>query len=383
MYGFVAIAVAAVVSISTGGLAPRDNHGSPASVRVFGERNGPPHIVFACDGSTGELESLFSQPEVISNLRDLAAGIALALPDLSADRARIVRQLNSAGIPVTAWLALPGEQGYYLNASNAPEAAARFAAFQTWTNTYGLRWAGVGLDIEPRIQDFGAAQNSKWRLALTLLKRYFDMERIRRAKQSYSSLIREIQAQGHPVETYQFPFLADARRVRSTLLERLTGIVDVKGDREVLMIYTSFNQQLDSGLIWAYGPDAQAIAIGSTSGPAAPPQFKPLHWEEFSRDLVVASHFTHEIGVYNLAGCVQQGFLPRLKTMDWNQSADIPAESIRKAIQLRARIQGALWLGSHLLYFVAVFLIAILWIPARHRRQRRLPSSPVARQNPS
>jgi hypothetical protein len=29
--------------------------------------------------------------------------------------------------------------------------------------------------------------------------------------------------------------------------------VDVRGDREVLMVYTSFNQSLDSAWIWAYG----------------------------------------------------------------------------------------------------------------------------------
>jgi hypothetical protein len=43
--------------------------------------------------------------------------------------------------------------------------------------------------------------------------------------------------------------------------------VDVRGEREVLMVYTSFNQSLDSALIWVYGPDAQAIAVGSTTVP--------------------------------------------------------------------------------------------------------------------
>jgi hypothetical protein len=355
MASWLAFTAATILVISTGGFPQAPSNGSPGDIRVSGNANSPPHIVFACDGSTSELESLFSQPGVISDLKALDAGIALALPDLS-----------------TAWLALPGEQGYYLNAGNAPEAAAHFTAFQTWTSAYGLQWAGVGLDIEPNIQEFGALRSSKWRLAWTLFRRYFDMERIRRAKESYSSLIREIQSQGYPVETYQFPFLADARRVHSTLLERLAGIVDFKGNREVLMIFTSFNYRLASALIWVYGPDAQAIAIGSTSGPDAAPRFTPLHWEEFSRDLIVASHFSREIGVYNLRGSVQQGFLPRLKTLNWNQSVDIPAESIRKATQFRARIQRALWLGSHLPYFAVAALIAITWILAHRSRRRRL-----------
>jgi hypothetical protein len=384
MSSWLTLTATTILSLSTAGFAQSPSNASSGDIHITSQNGaGPPRIFFACDGSTTELESLFSEPNVISNLKAIDAGIALSLPDLSADRARIVRQLNSAGIPVTAWLTLPGEQGYYLNAGNAPEAAARFAVFQTWTSTYGLRWAGVGLDIEPSIQEFASIQSSKSRLAWTLIKRYFDMERIKRARESYSFLIRKIQADGYPVETYQFPFIADARKTHSTLLERLAGIVDAKGDREVLMIYTSFNQRLDSALIWVYGPDAQAIAIGSTSGPEAAPRFTPLHWEEFSRDLIVASHFSRVIGVYNLQGSVQQGFLPRLKTMNWNQSVDIPAESIRKATQFRARIQRMLWLGSHLPYFAVAILIAITWILARRRRRRRLQTSPATQQNPT
>ncbi len=169
--------------------------------------------------------------------------------------------------------------------------------------------------------------------------------------------------------------------VHSTLLERLAGIVDVRGDREVLMIYTSFNKRLDSALIWVYGPDAQAIAVGVTSGSDAAPRFAPLNWEEFSRDLIVANHFSHVVGVYNLAGCVHQGFLPRLRTMNWNQPVEIPAESIRRATQLRARIQRAIWLVAHLPYFAAAILIAIIWILV-WRRRRRFQRLLRTQQNP-
>jgi hypothetical protein len=392
MASWLALTATAVLSLaspafalSTTAFAQTITNTSPEDIHITGKDTaGPPRIVFACDGSTSEIESLFSQPDILPDLKAINAGIALVLPDLSADRAQIVLQLNRAGIPVTAWLALPVEQGYYINAGNAPEAAARFAAFQRWTSTYDLRWAMVGLDIEPNINDFSSLRTSKWHLARTLIGRYFEMERVRRAREAYSSLIRRIQADGYPVETYQFPFIADARQAHSTLLERLAGIVDVRGDREVLMIYTSFRQQLDPALIWVYGPDAQAIAIGSTSGPETSPRFKPLHWEEFSRDLIVASHFTREIGVYNLQGSVQQGFLPRLKTLNWNQSVDISTESIRQATQLRARIQRVLWLVSHLPYLAAViFLIAITsWILTRRPRRTHLNTSSASQQNP-
>jgi hypothetical protein len=74
------------------------------------------------------------------------------------------------------------------------------------------------------------------------------------------------------------------------------------------MLYTSFNPSLDSAWIWFYGPEAQTIAVGSTTGPASDPYFARLNWEEFSRDLMVANHFSHVIGVYNFGGCARQGF---------------------------------------------------------------------------
>ena len=55
----------------------------------------------------------------------------------------------------------------------------------------------------------------------------------------------------------------------------------------------------------------------------------------------------------------------------------IPAESVRKARQFRARVQMAIWTVSHLSYFVAVVLVAIAWpIVRRHKVNRRRKSSP-------
>lgn len=320
---------------------------------------------------------MLAEPGVVADLKDLKAGIALA-PNLTAGEANLVRQLNRDGIPVTAGLTVSPEEGYYLNASNGRQAQVRFEDFERWTIANRLRWSGIELDIEPNIQDFAALrQGRKWRLFLTLLERYFYVRRVRQAKYTYGSLVEEIRSHGYPVETIQFPFIADGRAVRSSVLERLTGIVDVRGDLEVLMVYTSFHQSLDSAMIWVYGPDAQAIAVGSTTGPASDPHFARLNWEEFSRDLMVANHFSHVIGVYNLEGCVHQGFLVRLKNLNWYESVTISAESVRKATQLRVRIQRVLWIVSNLPYFLAVALIALfcisVWsIKCRRRRNPRL-----------
>jgi hypothetical protein len=372
--------VSLAATIAAFALCSSANMTAAADIHISGDKaKSPPLLVFACDGATGELEHLFSQPGVISDLQQLHAGISLALPELSTERAALAQKLNQADIPVTAWLALPPEQGYYLNADNARAAEARFSDFDNWTKAYGLHWAGIGLDIEPGIQDFSAFRHDgKWHIVHILLARYFALGRVQHAREAYATLIQQMHARGYSVETYQFPFIADERKVHSTLLERLEGIVDVRGDREALMVYTSFHPALDSAMIWEYGPEAQAIVIGTTVGPENDPHFAPLHWDAFSRDLLVAHHFSSVIGVYNLEGCVRQGFLARLKTMDWEQPVDIPAGAVRQAEALRTRIQRAIWIGSYLSYFAAALLVAallIVWFIARRPHNQRLRRS--------
>jgi hypothetical protein len=151
------------------------------------------------------------------------------------------------------------------------------------------------------------------------------------------------------------------------LLDRLLGTVDVRCDQEVWMLYTSHAPPpVGAALIWKLGPDAQAIAIGVTDGdPRANPAV--LDWSRFSRDLIVAGHFTHLIGVYNLEGCVRQGFLSRLKTMNWNQSVTIPADAMRRADHRLLLLGGILWISSHFLYLVIMLVLIIALIVWRRR----------------
>ena len=331
-----------------------------------------PRLAFACEMDTADLQSLFSDPNVARDLRMLNAGISLSLTDLSPGRAQVVHGLNAAGVSVTAWMALPKEQGYYLNSSNASQATARFADFQKWTANHGLRWAGVGLDIEPSLQEFDAArQGSAPREAASVFRRLFDRGIIHRARTDFANLISQIHSAGYSVETYQFPFIADERAEDSTLLERLFGIVDVRGDREVLMLYSSFNHRADSAVIWQYGPSAQAIVVGSTAGDSQPgSKFIPLSFDELGHDLIVAAHFSPIVGVYNLEACVRRGFLPRLIALDWNQPIVISADANRQVIKLRSRIQSSLWTLDRLPYFAVGILFADVWFVARRRWTR-------------
>jgi len=346
----------------------------PEPVRVAAR--GRPELVFACDRPTDQLDGLFT-PVVVADLVALHAGVALSTEDFSAARAAAAERLEHAGIPLTAWLVLPRDQGYYVNTDNAGATADQYAAFDRWSRAHDLHWAAIGLDIEPSLTEFAALQDHRARLVALLLRRACDGGRVVRARADYATLIRRMQAGGYRVQTYQLPFIADERAAHTTLLERVLGLVDVRGDEEVLMLYSSFNHQSGAGMLWAYGPAAQAIAVGSTarSGDAAADALMPpLNWEEFSRDVVVAAHFSRTVGVYSLEGCVQQGFLPRLRTLDWSAPVVLPAAAIERAGAFRARVHRGLWLGSHLPWLAGGSLLLVgagvgLW--GRRRRHRR------------
>jgi hypothetical protein len=355
--------------------------GDPGSVTVQNTGDARPYLVFGCDSQPDQFPTLFT-PDLIADLKSIGAGVALSTIDFSPARTQLAQRLNAAGIPIHAVITLPADQGLYANAGNAPQVLAKFTAFDQWTIENHLKWQAVGLDIEPNLSEFAAARDHKWQLVGLFLRRAFDAQRVVRAREEYSSIIRQMQSRGYFVETYQFPLIADERRAHSTVLDRLLGLVDVRGNDEALMVYTSFNHKLDSAMIWEYGSDAQAIAVGSTasSGDAATDAaFPPLDWEQFSHDVIVARHFSRTIGVYDLEGSIKQGFIARLKTVNWNEPVVIPSQALISAARLRRLAHAGLWIASRAVYIAGIILLFFAWLVyAFVRRRRRKRSTRLA-----
>jgi hypothetical protein len=348
---------------------------APTGIRVQGPGSSPDIGFACCDKSAKEMQSLFADQNVILSLNELHAEVAVAILDFAPERTAVVRRLNQAGIRVIAWIMLPKEEGYYLNADNSPAAMARIAAFEKWTAENGLKWAAVGLDIEPNFAELAALKTHPWHLIITLIRRSLDGKRIEGARTEYSRLIAELQSRGYAVQTYQMPYLPAEHSVHSTLLDRLFGTVDVHGNEEYLMLYTNVARPIGAAMIWSLGRGAQGISVGSTDGETPPGVGSgPLDWDEFSRDLIVASHYSRQLGVYDLEGCVRQGFLPRLKTMDWNKSVVIPAESVRRAGRLGLILRTVLWTSSHILYLISATLAFCAWFVwcRRVRKKKRI-----------
>ncbi len=332
-----------------------------------------PQLTFFCELEADALQALITASSVIDDLAALKASVSLGILDLRPGRAAVVRCLNEAGIPVIAWQLLPQEQGYWFNLGNAPQAVARYADFRAWTAEHGLRWAGVGVDVEPDIREIQQLSANRRRLLSTLLRRAFDNERLRRAQATYSALVAQMRADGYRVDGYQIPFIVDERRAGSTLLQRVAGLVDIPVDREVLMLYTSFLRPRGPGILWGYAPDTQSVGVGSTGGGVeigGIGDVPPLDWDEFSRDLRLALRWSDDVHIFSLEGCVRQGFLTRLKTFDWDQPVTAPLEMARQVERWRRALRMVLWASAHPCILLAG-LLGVLWLLSRLRHTKR------------
>ncbi|MGI5861580.1 MAG: hypothetical protein ACOX6T_05920 [Myxococcales bacterium] len=288
----------------------------------------PPHLTFFCELEPEPLVKLFENPEVIDGLRALRAGVSLGLLDLSEARAGVVRRLGEAGIPVTAWLLLPCEQGYFQHVENLAESTERYEQLVEWTRRERLSWAGLGLDLELDRREIELFTAQPWRAAPVIARRAFDLERLRRGLDGYRALVARMRAEGWSVETYQFPAVADDRATGSALLQRSLGMMDLAVEREVWMLYSSLLPPRGPGWLCSYGPQAQAIAVGSTGGGIDP--LPKLGWEELRRDLLLARKWSDALYVFSLEGCVAQGMLPRIAALDWAEAATIAIPGVAK-----------------------------------------------------
>ena len=318
---------------------------------------GKPRLTFFCELPANRLTSVFQQ-SVLEILAAMKAGVSLGIMDLSPERADLVRKLNQYGIPVTAWLLLGHDQGYWLGVENVEVARDFYGLFQIWTHREGLVWHAIGLDIEPDIREFEAwvqGTNRRWALR-RVLRRVFQRRRLISAQRVYSEMVEKIRMDGYLVESYQLPLIADERLVGSSLLRKMLGIVDIPVDSEVWMLYSSNlrgrsdRPHFGLGVLWSYGSQAQAIGVGSTGGGVDFDQgHRFLDWDELSRDLRLAWYWTDHLYVFSLEGCLEQGFLPGLENFEWDRPIFFPESSAERVAGWRGFLQSILWVSAHLI----------------------------------
>jgi hypothetical protein len=87
-----------------------------------------------------------------------------------------------------------------------------------------------------------------------------------------------------------------------------------------------------------------------------------MRWLDLKRDLLIAAHHASHLYIFSLEGCVEQNFLDRLETLDWQSPQPLPTQKAREITLFRRVFQYTLWMLSHpissfLTFFPLVYLI--------------------------
>ena len=280
---------------------------------------GRPHLSFFCELQGKEFNELFADSSLICELVRMQVSLRIGLHDFSPERAKTIQKLNKAGIPLVAWLLLPEEDGYWFNMHNWEKADKRYEVLKKWTSENNLKWAGIGIDIEPDMNDAKLALSHPWKLAWKVYKRLYDNKSLVSGKDQYQKLIARMQSDGYVVESYIISVLYEERAKKTTSAQKLMGIVDIETDKEIPMLYTS--AMGNPAIIPLYHKGKMPIAIGSTGGGVKIQGFElaSLSWDQLARDLLISSKLTDEIHIFCLETSVQKGFLAKIRNLDFDQ----------------------------------------------------------------
>jgi hypothetical protein len=349
----------------------------------------PTHLrlILSTDLAGEDLLATLRAPGVLDLLAAHSYGVALPLAQLDDSAAAAARLLNQHGVAVIACLRLAPEEGFTFNLQNYPLALSCYQDFHTWARQNDLRFAAIGLSIEPPLQDVAEARQ---RRASALARRFWlAHENILypSAQAAYSELVVVMHLDGYEVHTFQMPVIADDRRAGTTLIQRALDIVDLPADLNVLMCSSivpiePLGDDLGGALIASYGAHADAIGIGSIDE-AGPPNLDPwgvdqgeqrsmLPWPALRRDLLLAAQYTDTIYIHSLEDCVTRDLLPKIAALDWDAPAHAKPSRSALIMLLRALLFGTLVAGrfgrTALAWGGWALAIALWW---RGRRQRR------------
>lgn len=333
-----------------------------------------PKVVLTVERAGAPLLELLRAPEVLATLGAQSYGVALGLEQLDDDEAAAAQLLAGQVSPLVAWLKLPPEEGYAFNLRNYPQAMARYRVFREWAQVHGLAFDAVGLEIAAS-PDVAAADELTMRHLVSRLRRATEHGLYAVGRTAYIELFALMRQDGYEVHTLQLPFVADDRRAGTTLVQRALDIVDLPSDVDVLMCSSGvpierLSGDLGGALIASYGPAADAIGVGGFSDEADDDGPGMLPWPALQRDLLLAAQYTDTIYIESLEGCVEQGLLPQIATLNWQQPARVQLGRRALVGGLRSLLFALLLatrFGPRALAWTGWALAALLWVRGRRR----------------
>lgn len=214
------------------------------------------------------------------------------------------------------------------------------------------------------MNDAKLAIKHPWGLGWKVYKRLYDNHSLEEAKAIYKMLITTMKADGYRVESYLIPFIFEERAKNTTSLQKLMGIVDLKTEVEIPMLYTSAFD--NPAIIPTYQRDRMPIALGSTGGGVVIEgiELKAISWDNLERDILLASQFTGEIHIFCLETSVQKEFLTKIESIDFDQKVpDIQSELVKQK-KINGAIRFLIVVLDHPLLLTIVILaivITVVW----------------------
>jgi hypothetical protein len=322
---------------------------------------GKPVLSFFNELKGPELKTLFADTTLIPTLQQLHAEIRMGMLDLSPERAEVLKKLNDANIPVVAWLLLPEEKGYWFHSGNGDEAIARYKEIKQWADQQGIRFKGIGLDLELDMNDLKLFKASPWALVRKLPARLYDAKSIENGRAVYNQLLQLIREDGYPIESYYASFVKDETEHGTTSIQRLTKFLDVPTEKEIPMLYTSFMGNADGFLkVYALEPHLKYVALGSTGG-GVDTTMHTLSWDDLAHDLRMVGPVAVEIHIFSLEGTVKKGFMPRLVNFDYTPVPEIHEDQVKTVQNIRSNILTISKILSYpTLLFLGITLLVML-----------------------
>ena len=288
-----------------------------------------PRLTFFTELPADGVLALARNASAVAAVRALGATVAVALRDLSPNRAVAAATLGAAGIPTVAWLLNTQDNGYWIDANNVNATLARYAAFREWSAAHNLSFTAVGLDLEVDRREINDLVHGNFSGVLRFVATDERLAHYKTARDALAGLVGRIAADGYAVHTYIIPLILDERRVGSTALQRATGLVDV-GDSSVLEIPMLYSTLFGEGSLYSYAAGGlAAIGIGSTGGAGSASPGRVLSWTELRRDLLASAARAHDVAVYSLEGCVTHGYLGHMLELNWSvPSPPVPTDVV-------------------------------------------------------
>lgn len=320
-----------------------------------------PRISFFNEMKSDALIGLFKDSTLIPTLHQLHAEIRMGILDLTPQRVMVLKSLNKANIPVVAWLLLPEEKGYWFHSGNGDMAIERYKEIKEWAVENQIEFSGIGLDLELDMNDMKMLQSNPLKLLSRLPGRLYDKSEIETGSRKYAELIATIKKDGFKVESYYASFIKDETALQNTSIQQLTKFLDIKTDKEIPMLYSSFMGNAD-GLLKIYGLDVglKQVAIGSTGG-GVDTTLPILTYEELVHDLNMASKFADEIHIFSLEGCVQHGYLKKLLEYKYNPTNSFDPSQVKSVQKLQKIFKTvSTTLSYPTIFFTSLLLIIIL-----------------------